>query len=365
MPGEQDEPDVEEDALPSVLDLSAMPEGVADPAPISGHRAKEAASKPRRPRETAPASGDRPSRRLKRVEPTPADSVADVSNAAEPPAAAEVEPSVDTALAESASETALAAPVAVAASPEPEIAPALTGTEHLVEAAETGAGNESPEPAQESVVADGPLPPRQESPLVEELGPIEKPVSDEDAAIPPPPPVDALPPAQLRPVVEALLFVSQKPLSLERLCRALPGLEANYAEGFLHGLAARYDAEGRGWALVREAGGWRLLTRAEHHAWVRQLDRRELPSRLSRGAIEVLSVIAYQQPVARSAIEDIRGVQCAHVIQQLLELRLVRVVGRDEGTLGRPWLYGTTDQFLTRFGLGSIDDLPRRHEFGG
>ncbi len=211
-----------------------------------------------------------------------------------------------------------------------------------------------------------PLTRAEERLLVEELGPIERPSPPVvDAPIPPPPPVDALPPTELRPVIEALLFVATRPLSVERLATCLPGMEAPYLDGFLRGLADRFDREGRGWALLREANGWRLLTRAAHHPWVRQLERKELPQKLSRGALETLSVIAYKQPVARGAIEDIRGVQCSHVIAQLLDLKLIRVVGRDEHALGRPWLYGTSDQFLTRFGLGSVDDLPRRHEFGG
>jgi segregation and condensation protein B len=160
------------------------------------------------------------------------------------------------------------------------------------------------------------------------------------------------------------LFVSTKPVSTARLAGCLPGCSERYLEGLLAGLADRYDHEGRGWELRRIANGWQLLTRRDLHPWVRQLDRKELPTALTRSALETLAVVAYRQPVTRGVIEDIRGVQCGPVLRQLMDLRLVQVVGRDEQALGRPLLYGTTEQFLQRFGLGSLDDLPKRHEFG-
>ena len=178
------------------------------------------------------------------------------------------------------------------------------------------------------------------------------------------PDVTDLPPAELRAVVESLLFVATRPLSTARLCACLPGSSESYLEGFLHGLAARYDHETRGWELRFIANGWQLLTRRAYHAWVRQLERRELPTKLSRSALEALAIVSYKQPITRGAVEDIRGVQCGPVLRQLMDLRLVQVMGRDEETLGRPLLYGTTEHFLSRFGLGRITDLPRSHEFG-
>jgi len=116
--------------------------------------------------------------------------------------------------------------------------------------------------------------------------------------------------------------------------------------------------------LLRIANGWQLLTRKELHPWVRQLDRKELPTKLTKGALETLAIVAYKQPIARGAIEDIRGVQCGPVLRQLMDMKLVQVSGRDDNLLGRPLLYGTTDHFLQRFGLGGINDLPAEHEFG-
>jgi segregation and condensation protein B len=206
--------------------------------------------------------------------------------------------------------------------------------------------------------------PALEAALVEDLGPVtatQAPVLED---LPPPPDADDLPPGELRGVIEALLVVATKPLSVERLAACAPGTDPAYLEGFLVGLAARWTHEGRGFELRREAKGWQLMTRPRFHPWVRQLERRELPTKLSRGALETLAVVAYKQPVARGAIEDIRGVQCGPVLRQLMDLKLVAVTGRDDQALGRPLLYGTTDQFLVRFGLGSPADLPKRHEFG-
>lgn len=178
------------------------------------------------------------------------------------------------------------------------------------------------------------------------------------------PDVADLPPAELRAVLEAVLFVATRPLSVERLQQVLPGAGASYLEGFLKGLAERYDHEDRGWELRHIAGGWQLLTRRALYPWVRQLERKDLPTKLSKSALETLAIVAYKQPITRGAVEDIRGVQCGPVLRQLMDLRLVLVCGRDEQALGRPLLYGTTDSFLSRFGLGRVEDLPRRHEFG-
>jgi len=189
----------------------------------------------------------------------------------------------------------------------------------------------------------------------------EAPVSDEPPVAPD---VSDLPAAELRAAVEAVLFVATRPLTIERLQRVLPGTSASYLEGFLTGLATRYERERRGWELRHIAGGWQLLTRRELYPWVRQLERRELPTKLSKSALETLAIVAYKQPITRGAIEDVRGVQCGPVLRQLMDLKLVQVVGRDEEALGRPLLYTTTDAFLSRFGLGRVEDLPRRHEFG-
>jgi segregation and condensation protein B len=238
-----------------------------------------------------------------------------------------------------------------------------------METAPAATPDEGPSPIAPSATTDGAGESAGEAlsePLVEtidaaDLKSGEAPVSDEPPVAPD---VSDLPPAELRAAVEAVLFVATRPLTIERLQRVLPGTSAAYLEGFLTGLATRYERERRGWELRHIAGGWQLLTRRDLYPWVRQLERRELPTKLSKSALETLAIVAYKQPITRGAIEDIRGVQCGPVLRQLMDLKLVQVTGRDEEALGRPLLYSTSDAFLSRFGLGRIEDLPRRHEFG-
>jgi segregation and condensation protein B len=180
----------------------------------------------------------------------------------------------------------------------------------------------------------------------------------------PPPDAGELTPAELRMAVEGVLFVSPKPVPMSRLLDCLPGSDEDHLRGLLHGLQARWKREQRGWDLVEIAHGWQLLTRAEVHPWVRRFEKRALPDKLTRSALETLAVVAYKQPVTRGAIEDVRGVQCGPVLRQLMDLKLVQVTGRDDNALGRPLLYGTTEAFLQRFGLARVEDLPKSHEFG-
>jgi segregation and condensation protein B len=179
-----------------------------------------------------------------------------------------------------------------------------------------------------------------------------------------PPSVIDLPPQEIRAIVEAVLLVATKPIKADYIARALPGTDERYIEGLLAGLESRFAYENRGFRIEHLAGGWRLATRPAVHSWVRKLDKREPPAALSRSALETLAIVAYKQPITRGAIEDIRGVQCGPMLRQLIDLHLVQLAGRAEGTLGRPWLYATTDHFLERFGLASTDDLPKGYEFG-
>jgi segregation and condensation protein B len=180
----------------------------------------------------------------------------------------------------------------------------------------------------------------------------------------PVPPTIDLDPVDLRAAVEGILLVSPRPLGIARLAECLPGADEGFLRGLLEGLADRYDQERRGWQLRRIGRGWQLLTRPEVHPWVRQLDAKDLPERLSRSAMETLAIVAYQQPITRGRIEDIRGVQSGPMLRQLMDLRLVQVVGRADDLLGHPLLYTTTESFLDLFGLGSLEDLPRHYEFG-
>ena len=125
---------------------------------------------------------------------------------------------------------------------------------------------------------------------------------------------------------------------------------------------AAYEREGRGLRLVHVAGGYQLRTPAEHGPWIRRL-LRERPPRLSRPMLETLAIVAYRQPCTRMEVEAIRGVDVDAVLSNLLDRRLVRVVGRKDAP-GRPLLYATTREFLEVFGLPDLDALPTLRELG-
>ena len=163
-----------------------------------------------------------------------------------------------------------------------------------------------------------------------------------------------------RSVVESLLFVSKEPLSVERLAALLPELEPKKIRDTLASLVDEYSRRQGGFHLVQVAGGYQFRTRPEHKAWIRRLNQAS-PLRLSRAALETLTIVAYKQPVIRSDIEHIRGVDSGGVIRSLLDLKLIRVLGRKD-IPGRPLIYATTRYFLELFGLSDIKDLPTLSE---
>ncbi len=127
-------------------------------------------------------------------------------------------------------------------------------------------------------------------------------------------------------------------------------------------LQARYAQEGYGFELTEIAGGYQFLTKPAYHNTVGTFLRQTTRKRLSRAALETLSIIAYRQPITKSDMEKIRGVSCDYSVQKLLEKELVEITGRDEGP-GRPLLYGTSAKFMDYFGLKSLEDLPKPKEF--
>ena len=156
--------------------------------------------------------------------------------------------------------------------------------------------------------------------------------------------------------LEAILFASDAPLPIERIAEVLE-ISPLDARALVEGLRLACDGEGRGLAVVEVGGGVRLVTRPEYALVLMSLQRLRLKSRLSRAAVETLTIVAYRQPISRPEIEQLRGVGTESVLAHLLERRLIRVVGRKE-TPGRPVLYGTTRQFLEHFGLRDLEDLP-------
>jgi segregation and condensation protein B len=161
-------------------------------------------------------------------------------------------------------------------------------------------------------------------------------------------------------IIESLLFVSKEPLSEERLVSLLPEIGQSLVRTGINDLVEEYESRQGGFHLVKVAGGYQFRTRPEHKTWVRRLNQAS-PLRLSRAALEALTIVAYKQPVIRSDIEHIRGVDSGGVIRSLLDLKLIRVLGRKD-IPGRPLIYATTKYFLELFGLTDIKDLPTLKE---
>lgn len=169
-----------------------------------------------------------------------------------------------------------------------------------------------------------------------------------------------MPPLNLRSAAEALLFSSDQPLTLSLLVDALDSTPEAVSEA-LEALAADYREREAGVELREMAGGWILTTTTTQNEWVTRMLRGKRKMRLSRAALETLAIIAYKQPVTKSEAEAIRGVDCSGTLATLLERSLVTIKGRST-VVGRPLLYGTTQEFLNYFGLRDLAELPRPEE---
>ena len=167
---------------------------------------------------------------------------------------------------------------------------------------------------------------------------------------------------ELQAILEVLLFVSSEPLSLARLVAVMGNVPKVDVEAALRNLGQALEQEGRGVRLAVVAGGYRLVTKQDYAPWIKRLDKAKTAPKLSRSALESLAIIAYKQPLVRSEIEEIRGVETSGVLRTLLERKLVRIVGRKE-VPGRPIMYGTTKFFLEHFGLSDLSQLPPLREF--
>ncbi len=165
----------------------------------------------------------------------------------------------------------------------------------------------------------------------------------------------------LKGAVEALLFVSDEPVSAARLARVLEAAPGE-VDGVLAELAQEYAEQERGFQLREVAGGWRLYTHPAHHDVIEQYVLSWDTRRLSQAALEALAVVAYHQPVTRAGVNAVRGVNSEGVVASLIEKGLVREVGRDKNQ-GNAILYGTTRTFLEKFGLRDIAELPPLEEF--
>lgn len=172
------------------------------------------------------------------------------------------------------------------------------------------------------------------------------------------------------PHIEALIFASEKPLTIPELVELI-----NNAFGFmeeritpeqvascLEGIHEKYQSEFYPFQVVESGGGWQFLTKKEFHKTLAQLNGERFLKRLSTAALETLAIIAYKQPVTKGEIESIRGVNSDYSIQKLLEKELIIITGRNEQLPGKPLVYATSKNFMDYFGINSADDLPRIKE---
>lgn len=167
--------------------------------------------------------------------------------------------------------------------------------------------------------------------------------------------------SEIIPIVEALIFVADEPVSVKTLADILED-NLKIIEAAVEQLKAKYDKRGGGLQLREIGGGWQISTRAEYHEEIRKYLKSRPSAKLSLAALETLAVIAYKQPITVPEILEIRGVQSASAIKTLLDKKLIIAKGRKE-TVGRPMLYGTSKEFLIQFGLKDLSDLPSIEDF--
>lgn len=172
------------------------------------------------------------------------------------------------------------------------------------------------------------------------------------------------------PHIEALIFASEKPLTVSELSELI-----NNALGFIddkateeeiqqaiNAISEKYTSDLYVFEIKETGGGWQFLTKKEYHKTVAQLNADKFLKKLSNAALETLAIIAYKQPVTKSEIEIIRGVNCDYAVQKLLEKELVIIAGRNEDAIGKPLIYTTSKSFMDYFGINSAEDLPKIKE---
>ena len=165
----------------------------------------------------------------------------------------------------------------------------------------------------------------------------------------------------LKPVIEALIFASPEPLTPKTLYKLLDGEPKEDVDAALAALRADYERPG-GLQIVEVAGGYQIVTRTELSEWVRKLFHERTTQKLTLQSLETLAVIAYKQPITAPEIAEIRGVSSSGgVLSTLIERKLIKTVGRKQ-VVGRPFMYATTREFLERFGLNDLTDLPKVEE---
>lgn len=164
-------------------------------------------------------------------------------------------------------------------------------------------------------------------------------------------------------IIESLLFVWGEPLSCTKIAKILE-IKPSTVEHLVHEMMKQYEEEQRGIQIIEVNRHYQLASRKENYAYIEKMCVTTKNKGLSNSALEVLAVIAYQQPITKLDIEQIRGVNCDSPLQHLIDRGLVQILGKLE-KIGRPQIYGTTDMFLKSFGLKTLSELPSIEEFGG
>ncbi len=157
--------------------------------------------------------------------------------------------------------------------------------------------------------------------------------------------------------LEAILFLTDSPLSIKKLVESARLVDVTQCKTLIDQLNLLFDEEQSPFRIEQLASGFQLLTRPEYSQWLGRIHQRNVELKLTPPTLETLTIIAYRQPLTRADVEAIRGVQCSDVIKQLMERQLIRI-GGEEDSLGRPYLYETTKQFLQYMGIRRIDQLP-------
>jgi len=176
--------------------------------------------------------------------------------------------------------------------------------------------------------------------------------------------------SEIIPHIEALIFASDKALSNEEIVdlinNALGFIEDradfNQIETAIQGIKEKYDSEFYAFELKQSGGGWQFLTKPMYHKTIALLNGDKFLKKLSSAALETLAIIAYKQPITKSEIESIRGVNCDYAVQKLLEKDLIIISGRNEDAVGKPLIYATSKSFMDYFGINSASDLPKINE---
>jgi len=168
---------------------------------------------------------------------------------------------------------------------------------------------------------------------------------------------------QWKAVIESLIFVSESPLSLERIKEVLGEVSKKDVQRLLSELKADYEASQRGFTLEEVAEGFQFRTRPAHAEWIKRLKKTKPPG-MSQPALETLAIVAYRQPVVRMDIEKVRGVDSGGVLHTLLEKKLIKIIGKKD-VPGKPLVYGTSRKFLEVFGLKDLSELPTLKDLEG